>query len=99
MMTTTRTATSSTTVRHATTAVIVASTPDPRVLDTVSEAAGLEIVVVAPASGAYTQIKRTRPEMVIVCLSTDDVEACQLLSMLKLDRETAGIPLITCVIE
>jgi PleD family two-component response regulator len=45
---------------------------------------------------SYSQIKRVTPELVIVCLSFDDVEAFQLMSMLKLDRDTSTIPVVMC---
>lgn len=33
----------------------------------------------------------------IVCLSTDDADGCQVLSMLALDNDTARIPVLTFV--
>ena len=32
-----------------------------------------------------------------MCLSAEDVDGCRVLSMLKLDRSTASIPVVTCI--
>ena len=37
--------------------------------------------------------------MIIVCLDIDDIDGFQVLSMLKLDVETKGIPVVTCTIS
>jgi CheY-like chemotaxis protein len=44
---------------------------------------------------AYSQIKRVQPNLVILCMRIDDTEGFQVLSMLKLDQETRGIPVLT----
>jgi len=56
-----------------------------------------DVVFIQSIAHAYVQIKRDVPDLVIVCLGGDDVDGCQLLSMLTLDRETARIPLRTCI--
>ncbi|PWT81565.1 MAG: hypothetical protein C5B57_10230, partial [Blastocatellia bacterium] len=35
------------------------------------------------------------PDLVILCSEVDDGAACQLLSMLKNDRDVSGIPVVT----
>ena len=52
-------------------------------------------VTLETIAGAYTRIRRERPELVIVYLAIDDAATCGLLSMLALDPETSGIPVIT----
>jgi CheY-like chemotaxis protein len=64
--------------------------------DTLRSAAGYDVVFVELPAHAYSRIKRVRPDLIILCLSNDDSEGCQVLSMLSLDRETAHIPLLTC---
>jgi PleD family two-component response regulator len=44
---------------------------------------------------AYSQIKKARPNLVVLCGGIEQVEASQLLTMLKLDPDTRGIPLLT----
>jgi len=48
---------------------------------------------------AYSQIKRVQPNLVILCVRIDDAEGFQVLSMLKLDDETRGIPVLTYTTE
>ena len=44
---------------------------------------------------AYSQIKKARPNLVVLCGGIEQVDASQLLTMLKLDPDTRGIPLLT----
>jgi hypothetical protein len=47
-------------------------------------------------SGAYSDIKRLRPSLVILCARPeDDDDACRLLTILKLDHQTCHIPVVT----
>jgi hypothetical protein len=45
----------------------------------------------------YSRIKQIVPDSIVVFVGIDDVPACQLLAMLKLDRETCTIPLLACM--
>jgi DNA-binding NarL/FixJ family response regulator len=54
-----------------------------------------DVVLVAPAAHAYSKIKGVRPDVVVMCASLDDVDACNVLSMLALDRDTSSIPVLT----
>jgi PleD family two-component response regulator len=64
-------------------------------LENVLDAGHYDIVFVESSAHAYTQIKRVRPNLVILCVEIDDAEGLHLLSMLKLDEETRGIPVLT----
>jgi CheY-like chemotaxis protein len=64
-------------------------------LENVLEGSGHDIVFVESVAHAYSQIKRLTPDLVVVCLSSDDAEGCQVLSMLTLDRATSRIPVVT----
>jgi len=81
------------------TMMIVGKEPDDRVLETVTEGGGYDVIVVEPTTSAYSRIKGLAPSVVVLTMTIDDVEACQLLAMLKLDRDTAQIPLFTCLLE
>jgi len=59
--------------------------------------ADCDVVIVESTAHAYSKIKRARPDLVILCLSTDDPDGCQVLSMLALDIETSRIPVVTFV--
>src|SRR5262245_21771641 len=64
-------------------------------LETVLDAGHYDVVFVESSAHAYSQIKRVRPDLVIVCVAMDDAEALRVLSMLKLDEETRSIPILT----
>jgi CheY-like chemotaxis protein len=64
-------------------------------LETVLEAGRYDIVFVESSAHAYSQIKRVKPNLVILCVRIDAMETFQVLSMLKLDDETRDIPLLT----
>ena len=68
-------------------------------LETVLDAGRYDLVFLQSSSHAYSQIKRVRPNLVILCVGIDDTDGCQVLSMLKLDEETRGIPVFTCTSE
>jgi len=64
-------------------------------LETVLDAGHYDVVFVESNEHAYSQIKRVQPNLVILCVSIDDSNALQVLSMLKLDAETRNIPVLT----
>ena len=64
-------------------------------LDTVLAAGRYDVVFVESSEHAYSQIKRVQPNLVILCVRIDDADGFQILSMLKLDDETSGIPVLT----
>jgi DNA-binding response OmpR family regulator len=65
-------------------------------LETVLDAGQYDVVFVESTEHAYSHIKRLTPHLIIVCLDIDDLDGFQVLSMLKLDEETKGIPVVTC---
>jgi DNA-binding NtrC family response regulator len=54
-----------------------------------------DVVFVEPLANAYKRIRQLAPELVIVMMRIDDEASCQLLTMLELDRELLGIPVVT----
>ena len=54
-----------------------------------------DVVFIESTAHAYSKIKRVLPDLVVMCLSGDEAEGCQVLSMLALDTQTAGIPVLT----
>ena len=62
---------------------------------TLPEVDDFEVCVIESIAHAYTKIKRVRPDLVVVCLASDDADACRVLSMLAMDRDTAQIPVVT----
>jgi PleD family two-component response regulator len=76
--------------------VIVNGSPEMlEMLEAVLDAGHYDVVFVESSEHAYSQIKRVQPNLVILCVSIDDGEGFQVLSMLKLDEETRGIPVLT----
>lgn len=54
-----------------------------------------DIVFVESIAHGYSRIKQLIPDVVVVLLGDDDAPACQLLSMLSMDRDTSDIPVVT----
>ncbi|HEY1305135.1 MAG TPA: hypothetical protein VGF24_16375 [Vicinamibacterales bacterium] len=73
--------------------VIVVGQPGQTLPDTAFDAADYDVVFIEPLARAYSTIKRVQPSLVVMGLSFDDPDSFQLMSMLKLDQETASIPL------
>ena len=80
--------------------VIVNGSPETlELLDTLLAAGHYDVVFVESSDHAYSQIKRVQPNLVILCVRIDDADGFQVLSMLKLDDETSGIPVLTYTTE
>jgi len=80
--------------------VIVNGSPEMlETLETVLDAGHYDVVFVESSEHAYSQIKRVLPNLVILCVKIDDAEGFQVLSMVKLDAETRGIPVLTYTTE
>src|SRR6266542_4215041 len=69
------------------------------VLETVLDSGHYDVVFVESSEHAYSQIKRVQPHLVILCVRIDDADGFTVLSMLKLDRETREIPVLTYTTE
>jgi PleD family two-component response regulator len=68
-------------------------------LEFLLDAGHYDIVFAANLDHAYSEIKKNRPDLVILCLALEDPVGFQVLSMLKLDADTASIPLLTCTTD
>ena len=68
-------------------------------LESAFDAGRYDVVFVEASGHAYSQIKRVRPDLVILCVHIDDADGFHVLSMLKLDDETRDIPVLTCTSE
>jgi CheY-like chemotaxis protein len=64
-------------------------------IENVLSAGHYDIVFVESVTHAYSHIKRVQPNLVILCVHFDNMDALQVLSMLKLDEETRSIPVLT----
>lgn len=78
------------------TAVVVTGHPEDVPLEAVITSPDIDIAIFEPPSTAFARIKREQPSAVIINLSFDGTMAYLLLAALKLDRETASIPIWTC---
>jgi CheY-like chemotaxis protein len=80
--------------------VIVNGSPEIiELLETALDAGHYDVVFVESSRHAYSQIKRVQPNLVILCMHIEDSDGFQVLSMLKLDPETRGIPVLTYTTE
>ena len=79
--------------------IVNGSTEILELLESVLEAGHYDIVFVESSAHAYSQIKRVKPHLVILCVRIEDLEGFQVLSMLKLDDDTRAIPVLTYTTE
>ena len=76
--------------------MVIGRLPQPQhLLDTVANAQAYDVVIVEPLEQAYSKVKQVLPDLIVLCLPIDDLDACQVLSMLKLDQATSRIPVVT----
>jgi DNA-binding response OmpR family regulator len=64
--------------------------------ETVLDGSRFDVVLLESNAHAYSQVKRMRPNLVVLCLEMDDAAGFQVLSMLSLDDDTKSIPVLTC---
>lgn len=79
--------------------IVNGSTDVLELVETALDAGHYDVVFVESSDHAYSQIKRVQPNLVILCLRIEDTEGFRVLSMLKLDDETRGIPVLTYTTE
>jgi CheY-like chemotaxis protein len=80
--------------------VIINGSPEIlELLETVLDAGHYDIVFVESSAHAYSQIKRVKPDLVILCVNMVDGDGLQVLSMLKLDPDTQAVPIVTYTTE
>ena len=80
--------------------VIVNGSPEIlELIETALDAGRYDIVFVESTEHAYSQIKRVQPNLVILCVRIAEADGFQVLSMLKLDDDTRGIPVLTYTTE
>ncbi len=58
-----------------------------------------DVLFLDPNDAAYSQLKIVHPDLIVLTMRIEDVEAFRLLSMLKLDEETSSIPVVTYTTE
>src|SRR3954466_1703540 len=68
-------------------------------LETMLDAGHYDVIFVESSEHAYSQIKRVKPDLVILCVRMEDGDGVQVLSMLKLDPETRAVPVVTYTTE
>ncbi|MGE4053333.1 MAG: two-component system response regulator [Vicinamibacterales bacterium] len=64
-------------------------------LEAVLDSGRYDVVFVESTDHAYSHIKRVQPNLVILCTRIEDMDGLQVLSMLKLDKDTCDIPVLT----
>lgn len=91
---------SATSAKHLKKVVIVNGTAEVlELLDSVLEPGHYDVVFLEQNAHAYSQIRRVKPNLVILCVRIEDLDGFQVLSMLKLDDETSEIPVLTYTTE
>ena len=80
-------------------AVINGSTEVLELLEVVLDAGHYDIIFMDSNEHAYSHVRRLQPQMVVLCMQIEDVEAFHVLSMLKMDDDTKRIPVLTYTTE
>ena len=78
---------------------IVAVSRDPEraeLLDALADAGNYDVIFVESVAHGYSRIKQVMPDLIIVYVEIEDVAVCHLLSMLSIDDDLYGIPVVTC---
>jgi CheY-like chemotaxis protein len=57
------------------------------------------VIAVESITHAYSRIREFGPDLIVVFMEIDDLNACELLSMLEADRVLRKIPVVTCATE
>jgi CheY-like chemotaxis protein len=68
-------------------------------LESVLDEGRYDMVFVNASGGAYPEIKRLQPRLVVLCTRIESLDGFRLLSMLKLDADTKDIPVLTYTTE
>ena len=84
------------TTHLARTAVVVTDDPEQDAFGFLMDSPDIDIAVFESPARAYLHVKREKPVVVIVYLSFDSATEFQLLTTLKLDPDTAAVPIWTC---
>jgi PleD family two-component response regulator len=83
---------------HRQLALFVGGGPDAlAIVEPVLDGRAYDVEFVASDDEPYGTIAALKPDLVVVSLGLDDPSGYQLLTMLRLDPETAGIPLLSYV--
>ena len=78
------------------TVAVITRHPQPQsILDAIMSGGDFDIVCVETMAKGYSCVKHMSPDLIVLCALTDDVDAYQVLSMLKLDDDTSHIPIVT----
>lgn len=80
-------------------AVINGSSEVLELLEAVLDAGHYDVIFVDSNEHAYSQVRRLQPNLVVLCVHIEDVEAFSVLSMLKMDADTRRIPILTYTTE
>jgi hypothetical protein len=74
----------------------IGGVPQAQSLDALSVATSdYDVVFVESIADCYPCIRRVAPDRVIISSDVDDVATCQLLSMMRADRRSSGVLVLT----
>ena len=65
--------------------------------ETMLDAGRYDMVFVESGDRPYSQIKKVKPDLIVLCARIEDLQGLQRLTMLKLDADTHEIPVLTCI--
>jgi CheY-like chemotaxis protein len=67
------------------------------IVEPVLDGRAYDVEFVASDDEPYATVAALKPDLIVVSLGLDDLAGFQLLTMLRLDPETAGIPVLSYV--
>ena len=80
-----------------TTVLVIEGAPQAQSLDALLDATSdYDVVFVESIEHCYASIRRVVPDRVIISSDVDDVATCRLLSMMRADRRSSRLPVVTC---
>ncbi len=83
---------------HRQLAVFVGGGPESlAIVEPVLDGRAYDVEFVASNDEPYATVAALKPDLVVVSLGLDDLAGFQLLTMLRLDPQTAGIPVLSYV--
>ena len=64
-----------------------------------SDSHDYDVLFVESVARGYSRIKQLKPDLIVLFMAIDDLPACELLSMLAIDRDVCAIPVVPMVTE
>jgi CheY-like chemotaxis protein len=68
----------------------------PKLVHRLLEDGDYDVIVFESMARAYSRIRQLQPDVIVLFMEIDDVDGCQLLSMLEIDRSLSDVRVLAC---